>query len=64
MFGDEVLTTAILDRLLHHCEVISTNGPSCRLKNRLQAIERESDVAWPAAIRQWMPMGANPDRRL
>lgn len=45
MFGDEVLATAILDRLLHHCDVISINGPSYRLTNRLQAIERENDVA-------------------
>jgi DNA replication protein DnaC len=35
VFGDEVLATAILDRLLHHCEVISINGPSWRLKDRL-----------------------------
>ena len=28
VFGDEVLATAILDRLLHHCDVISINGPS------------------------------------
>ena len=41
VFCDEVLATAILDRLLHHCEVISINGPSYRLKNRLSAIERE-----------------------
>jgi DNA replication protein DnaC len=34
VFGDEVLATAILDRLLHHCDVISINGPSWRLKNR------------------------------
>ncbi|MFE4825162.1 IS21-like element helper ATPase IstB [Streptomyces sp. NPDC056704] len=44
VFGDEVLATAILDRLLHHCEVVSINGNSYRLKNRLQAIERETDV--------------------
>jgi DNA invertase Pin-like site-specific DNA recombinase len=25
-FGDEVLATAILDRLLHHCDVISMGG--------------------------------------
>ncbi|MEU9380403.1 IS21-like element helper ATPase IstB [Streptomyces sp. NPDC048279] len=41
VFGDEVLATAILDRLLHHCDVISINGPSYRLK----AIERDTDVA-------------------
>ncbi|WP_328297443.1 IS21-like element helper ATPase IstB [Streptomyces sp. NBC_00435] len=45
VFGDEVLATAILDRLLHHCDVISINGPSYRLKNRLKAIERDADVA-------------------
>ncbi|WDO11338.1 IS21-like element helper ATPase IstB (plasmid) [Streptomyces murinus] len=45
VFGDEVLATAILDRLLHHCEVSSINGPSYRLKNRLKAIERENEVA-------------------
>ncbi|CAG6397131.1 ATP-binding protein [Streptomyces cocklensis] len=45
MFGDEVLAAAILDRLLHHCDVISINGPSYRLKNRLKAIERDTDVA-------------------
>ncbi|WP_328919621.1 IS21-like element helper ATPase IstB [Streptomyces sp. NBC_00208] len=45
VFGDEVLATAILDRLLHHCDVISINGPSYRLKNRLMAIERDTDVA-------------------
>jgi DNA replication protein DnaC len=30
---------AILDRLLHHCDVVPINGPSYRLKNRLTAIE-------------------------
>ena len=39
VFGDEVLATAILDRLLHHCEVIAINGPSYRLRNRLTAVE-------------------------
>jgi DNA replication protein DnaC len=45
VFGDEVLATAILDRLLHHCEVVPINGNSYRLYNRLQAIERDTDVA-------------------
>ena len=31
--GDEVLATAILDRLLHHCDVLTINGPSYRLKD-------------------------------
>ncbi len=44
-FDDEALAAAILDRLLHHCDVVSTNGPSHRLKNRLAAIERDTNVA-------------------
>jgi DNA replication protein DnaC len=34
VLGDDVLATAILDRLLHHCDVLSINGPGYRLKNR------------------------------
>lgn len=45
VFGDEVLATAILDRLLHHCDVVAINGPSYRLKNRLAAIETTANVA-------------------
>jgi IstB-like ATP binding protein len=37
VFGDDVLASAILDRLLHHCEVISISGPSYRLKDRLKS---------------------------
>jgi DNA replication protein DnaC len=35
LLGDEVLAAAILDRLLHHAEVLPINGPSYRLKDRL-----------------------------
>jgi len=35
VLGDDVLTTAILDRLLHHAHVISINGPSYRLKDHM-----------------------------
>ena len=34
VLNDDVLATAILDRLLHHCDVLSINGPSYRLKDR------------------------------
>jgi DNA replication protein DnaC len=36
VFGDDVLASAILDRLLHHCDVIAISGPSYRLKDRLK----------------------------
>lgn len=35
VFGDDALASAILDRLLHHAEVITINGPSYRLKDRM-----------------------------
>lgn len=35
--GDEVLTAAILDRLLHHSTVINIRGRSYRLRDKLQA---------------------------
>lgn len=38
VLGDDVLATAILDRLLHHCDVISINGPSYRLKDRMNLV--------------------------
>jgi len=45
VFGDEVLATAILDRLLHHCEILAINGPSYRLKNRLAAVDTTTITA-------------------
>jgi DNA replication protein DnaC len=32
--GDEVITTALLDRLLYRCEILKLSGESFRLKNR------------------------------
>ena len=34
MLNDEVLATALLDRILYHSEVINLTGKSFRLKNR------------------------------
>ncbi|WP_220447676.1 ATP-binding protein [Nonomuraea diastatica] len=45
VFGDEVLATAILDRLPHHCEVLAINGPSHRLKNRLAVVDTHITAA-------------------
>ncbi len=38
IFGDEVIASAILDRLLHVSHVFAINGPSYRLKDKLTAV--------------------------
>nr|WP_313311838.1 IS21-like element helper ATPase IstB [Dietzia maris] len=45
VLGDEVLATAILDRFLHHCEVIAINGPSYRLKDRADLVNTPDETA-------------------
>ncbi len=42
LFGDPVIATAILDRLLHHCRVINIKGNSYRLKEFKQRKEVKS----------------------
>jgi DNA replication protein DnaC len=39
LFGDQVIASAILDRLLHHCRVINIKGHSYRLKGKMFARE-------------------------
>ncbi len=40
---DEVLTTALLDRLLYRCEIIKLSGNSYRMKNRKTIFENENN---------------------
>jgi DNA replication protein DnaC len=34
VFGDDVVAAAMIDRLVHHAEVVSLTGDSYRLKDR------------------------------
>jgi len=42
LFGDPVIATAILDRLLHHCRVVNIKGNSYRLREYQQRKEVSS----------------------
>lgn len=42
MLDDEVLATALLDRLLYKCEVINLSGKSYRMKNRKSFLDKEN----------------------
>ena len=37
VFGDRVIASAILDRILHHATTISIRGDSYRLKDKLKS---------------------------
>ena len=45
LLNDEVLATALLDRLLHHAEVISISGKSFRMKDRMAAGKSKAAAA-------------------
>lgn len=61
--GDEVVTAAILDRLLHHGTVINIRGKSYRLRDKLQA---GTVIAPPVSIsaqEKVTPKGTRNDQR-
>ena len=41
VFGDDVIASAILDRLLHHSHIFAINGSSYRIKDKLLQLDRE-----------------------
>lgn len=52
LLGNDVLATALLDRLLHHAEVITINGKSYRMKNRLAAATSTGGKSGASAVAQ------------
>lgn len=46
IFGDEVMATALIDRLLHHCHIVNIRGNSYRMRKHSelwQALHREPE---------------------
>ena len=42
LLDDEVIATALLDRILYHCEVIRLSGKSYRMENRKTIFEKQN----------------------
>src|SRR5690606_36206972 len=52
IFGDEVMAAALIDRLLHHCNIVSIRGNSYRMRHhtelyRALAAERKAPAPAP-----------------
>jgi hypothetical protein len=52
MLGDEVLATALLDRLLYKCEVFKLTGKSYRLEHRTTSFEQQQPAEGGATRRK------------
>ena len=55
LIGDVPSATAILDRFLHHAEIVAITGKSYRLRNKTEPAEAEQHAAKPATMHAGKP---------
>jgi len=41
IFGDPIISSAIIDRLVHHCHIFKINGNSYTVKDKLNSSKKE-----------------------
>ena len=63
VFGDEVMATALIDRLVHHCHIVNIRGNSYRLKNHAELYNARRNTTTTTAKRPSRREATRPKAR-